>query len=302
MNNQNILESLICMLESKYPSLSLETKFSNEDAGNLREINDVLCSFIDSLLEQGTINLQKAVDAYAQISFEFVLLQQRFYRTGSYTSSLEISNLSLYQDTEEMFDNYLPGLLLTYLFWPNHNLIANILKNEFMKYLEHSLPLRVFEVGVGTGVMPHIMSTQYPLEQYVGIDLSSASIEFAKKSFLSNKNIRNYDFYVGDVNSDLRIPHEPFPVFLLCEILEHVENPGLLLNSVRKFLEPTAFGFITTVCNLEARDHIYLFKEPEQIRLLLNECGYSVVADWCLPIPNSQIPHEINYAAIVKVK
>ena len=85
-----------------------------------------------------------------------------------------------------------------------------------------------------------------------------------------------------------------------CEVLEHVDDPGSLLSALRAQIQPGAPAFVSTVANMEAEDHVYLFHDAQEIRSLLLASGFVIYADQPLDLAGSRTmtPRPLNYSAI----
>jgi hypothetical protein len=65
--------------------------------------------------------------------------------------------------------------------------------------------------------------------------------------------------------------------WLLCvEVLEHLEDPVKFLNVLRAALKPGGRAFITAALNAPHVDHIYLYRDPEQVLDQLRSAGFSL--------------------------
>src|ERR1019366_1078021 len=60
------------------------------------------------------------------------------------------------------------------------------------------------------------------------------------------------------------------------EVLEHVEQPRELLARLRRLLAPGGSMYITTPANAPMLDHIYLFRNAQEIRDMLTGCGFRI--------------------------
>jgi ubiquinone/menaquinone biosynthesis C-methylase UbiE len=100
----------------------------------------------------------------------------------------------------------------------------------------------LIDVGCGTGEFLIQLSDHF--ESLVGIDASSASIEFASKKI---KTLKNISLYEGNLQS-IHFPDEYFDVCLCLDVLEHVENPLFLLQEIYRILVPGA-KIVVTVPN-----------------------------------------------------
>ena len=74
------------------------------------------------------------------------------------------------------------------------------------------------------------------------------------------------------------------------EVLEHVENPRDLLTKVRSLMNKNGLLYITTPTNAPTIDHIHLFRNIDEIRRLLSNCGFKIVFEEIVPTEN--LPEE----------
>ncbi len=60
--------------------------------------------------------------------------------------------------------------------------------------------------------------------------------------------------------------------------------------------------FVSTVANLEAFDHVFLFNDPDHIRSTIRSAGLEIVDDRAMRLPGDKstelVPY--NYAAVVR--
>ena len=76
------------------------------------------------------------------------------------------------------------------------------------------------------------------------------------------------------------ITGEPLPNktdWLVCvEVLEHLEDPVGFLRGLRANMNPGARAFITAAINAAHTDHIYLYRNANQVLAHLNEAGFTL--------------------------
>ena len=89
---------------------------------------------------------------------------------------------------------------------------------------------------------------------------------------------------------------------ICCEVLEHVDDPMRLLHAVYGRLAPGGVALVSTVANLEAIDHVYLYDDEHHIRSHLREAGFEIVAEQFAPPPGDQSDERIplNYVAVLR--
>jgi 2-polyprenyl-3-methyl-5-hydroxy-6-metoxy-1,4-benzoquinol methylase len=87
------------------------------------------------------------------------------------------------------------------------------------------------------------------------------------------------------------------------EVLEHVENPTSILKDLWRAAKPGAKFFMTTVIFTANIDHIYLFNNAEEIRVLVTGSGWKIVEELVLPIysydSSDMDKRPMNYGAIL---
>ena len=246
-------------------------------------------------------SLDEALEAMARISFDFLRLQPRFMKTGRYRSAHSAPLVEkIYSQKDVMEGYYLDGLLLTYAFWVNH---ASLYRYYVRGFLPRLLPeARVLEIGVGHGLMALTLLRELPLARYVGLDISPFSLSYAEKLLAANSiDPGRVSLREEDASGASPGTAGSWDAVLCCEVLEHVEDPARLLSTIRARLGPHGQAFVTTVANVEAEDHIFLFHDEGHIRQLLGEAGLRVESELVLPLRGFEDAHPrpLNYAAVL---
>ena len=79
-------------------------------------------------------------------------------------------------------------------------------------------------------------------------------------------------------------------------------DPLPLLRGLAAALAPSGRAFVTTVANVEAEDHVYLFDDAAHVRRVLGEAGLAVEKEMALTLRGFETarPLPLNYAAIVR--
>ena len=68
------------------------------------------------------------------------------------------------------------------------------------------------------------------------------------------------------------------------EVLEHLEDPAAALDVLGKLLAPGGRIFINVPANSPAPDHIYLFRNPEELVQMMEGLGFRVLQTFFAPI------------------
>jgi 2-polyprenyl-3-methyl-5-hydroxy-6-metoxy-1,4-benzoquinol methylase len=197
---------------------------------------------------------------------------------------------------------YLDGLALTYAMWPNHARMLQFYVTSFVPLIPADG--RVLEIGPGHGLLASVLLRQRSDIHYVGVDISPRSISYSAAAFAAAGIAEDrVQLVAADANESTPLLRgERFESAVCCEVLEHVDDPGSLLRSLGAQVHSRAPAFLSTVANMEAEDHVYLFHDVDDIRALLGTNGFMIESDQPLELAGSEtmVPKPLNYSAIVR--
>lgn len=255
--------------------------FVNQQDTAYRDFAEELLSFFQS--EQ---DLSEAARAYNQVCMELLREQIRFRKTGVY----ELKDAT--KDTRY----YIIGLLLSYLFWPNHYRMFCF----FKEHLDSINIERCLEVGVGHGLFTTKAIQHFPDLSVTLIDNSEASIQVAKEMLdFPQAQFIHSDYLVAPLE-------DSFDFIIMGEVIEHVNNVAGFLERTHQLLQLDGTVFLSTCANCPAIDHVYHFHTIGEIRDLIQEADLSIARELVLPaenIPEDKWQEElvtINYCAILE--
>lgn len=256
--------------------------------------------YIQLLNEQGK-DLDYAVDCYlkmiADVNFESV----KFFETGQYSSkSFDEVNARVYGNPEIM-TYYMHGLLMSQFLWVHHfdillyfNKLIQKNKNNIHNYLE---------VGGGHGL--YILEAIQLLgdnHRFDLVDISESSLNIAKK-MIGNSNV---NYILSDIYK--YSPDVKYDLITMGEVLEHVEDAVGLLVKLRSLINKDGKIYITTPTNAPAIDHIYLFRNPEEIRKVIHDAGLIIEEELIIPSENvpiemaEQLKVSLMYVGLLSIK
>jgi 2-polyprenyl-3-methyl-5-hydroxy-6-metoxy-1,4-benzoquinol methylase len=304
VNARTFLDELTARISRDFPELArglLANQLDDDDP--LWEWASLATEHVLRITGNDARRIDQCAEAFVVTSLDFLRLQARFMKTGSYLRSAASESLGLYADSERMTE-YLDGLALTYGMWPNHARMLRFFVTEFVPLVGRDG--RVLEIGPGHGLLASVLLEQREDVHYVGVDISPRSISYSAAAFAAaGIEEGRYELFVADAGEpEALVSGGDFAGMVCCEVLEHVDDPGSLLRSMSAQIEPGAPAFVSTVANMEAEDHVYLFHDAHEIRSLLFESGFVVDADQPLDLAGSQAmtPKPLNYSAIAHAR
>jgi 2-polyprenyl-3-methyl-5-hydroxy-6-metoxy-1,4-benzoquinol methylase len=217
--------------------------------------------------------LAAAVKGYERFALEIMRLQIDFDRTGVYApQTYEEANANVYQ-AETMATTYLPGLLLAWYLWPHHYRQLQFFKT-FVHDMARSGAEKFVEIATGTGIYSRYALQGAQSAVGVGYDISPASCAFTERHVRKFGLGERYETRLQNVLED---EPEPADWLISVELLEHLENPMVLLHAMRKILRPGGKAFVATALNAPNSDHIWLYRNVGEVMSQLHEAGFHVI-------------------------
>lgn len=302
MSARELLEQMSAGITRDYPMVAnglLPNQLEPDDP--LWEWAELGAAHVLRITRGDDQRIADCADAFVATSIDFLRLQARFMKTGRYAKAAAAETAALYADSETMTD-YLDGLALTYAMWPNHARMIEFFVRAFVPAVPASGT--VLEVGPGHGLFASVLLDARADVGYVGVDISPRSISYSADAFAATGIAPDrYELVVGDA-TDAAVTggRQAFDAAICCEVLEHVDDPVALLTNFRARIHTGRNAFVSTVANMEAEDHVFLFHDADDIRATIGAAGFTVVDDQPLPLPSSaaMVPEPLNYSAIVR--
>jgi ubiquinone/menaquinone biosynthesis C-methylase UbiE len=103
------------------------------------------------------------------------------------------------------------------------------------------------DIGCGDGWMIYRLKAKFDQAfelNFTGIDISEFDIDFANK----RKDYFSYghcEFKIMDLNN-LTFSDEEFDIIIISEVIEHLQNPGIIIESLSRVLKKNGLVILTT--------------------------------------------------------
>lgn len=251
-------------------------------------------------MSEDCYNMDFIVDAYLFINNMVREETYYFIRNGKYRYSSFLEVDKIVYDNSEYMQKYMLGLIISDYIWINHIKMLRY----FEENIENFVGGRYLEIGPGYGQYLVKALSDSKFNEYCACDISKTSVDgcnkYLKYRGLADKcTVMQRDFF--DFTSN-----EKFDCAVMGEVLEHVENPLLMLRKINELLREEGTAFISTVINAPMIDHIFLFSSIEQVTNMVKKAGFKLVDYICCAEGNIPIEkairrkQAINIAVILK--
>lgn len=258
---------------------------------------DHLSVYMDFCLNRG-IAMDYLAESYLTIVQDMLREQIYFqkHKKYRYSTFAEVADSVYFND--DYMALYMYGLALTSFLWPNH--IA--MQRFFLDALPRNKRGRYLDIGPGHGYFLMTAMKHSSYEDFLGIDISEASIRLTRDivthfcpEYRDNFNLRCLDFL------DSGLETGSFDAIVAGEVIEHVERPDEFLKEIARLAKPDAWIFVTTCINAPAVDHIYLFGTPEQVDDMFRACGLRIKKSLILPYEGKTVEESLKGKLSVNV-
>ncbi|MEM6261845.1 MAG: class I SAM-dependent methyltransferase [Bacteroidota bacterium] len=268
-----ILETIIQKIEERNPRHAKKLRGNMEGLEDTfyYQANEFFDKYLDFVDREGK-DLDYGIDSYMKMIRDYMYEQVTFAKTGSYScTSFEDANERVYNNPEVM-DYYMHGLMLSQFLWRHHYEVFEFFNASFPNYA--SRINSYLEIGGGHGIfLSEAMKATNMNKEYHLVDISPSSIEIAK-GFVGEEKVKYFLTDIFDFH-----PKQGYDFITMGEVLEHVEQPLRLLKKLHAMLSERGRAFITAPANAPAIDHIYLFRNADDIRQMLDTAGFKVLED-----------------------
>lgn len=255
------------------------------------------------LTSQG-IPFDYAINAYLDMCKSMLKCQIEFMKTGAYSSSDYNQAFDEVYSNPDFMKSYMIALALSQFLWSTHYKIYLDFERSIMA---NATSINSYlEIGPGHGLyLRKAIQFLKPEALIHAVDISPVSIGITKSiiSYFYPK-ISNVTFWTGDILA-YETPTR-YDFITMGEVLEHVNAPHELLSRLTTLLSDSGKAFVTTSINSPAVDHVYHFKNVQEVRRMISDSGLGIISEQVLPVedlPMDEIVSRritINYSAEVK--
>ena len=208
------------------------------------------------------------------LMIEYAMEEMKYFaanRHYRYSKFEEVEN-QVYMNDEYM-SRYMLGLMISGYLWKHHLIVHRWYKEKIKGFGGDNY----LEIGPGHGRYFLECLNLGKFRHYSAIDLSPSSIELASEYIAANRPdaSASYDLICEDVNK-----YEfssKFDGLCISEVLEHLERPDLILERIHEITNKGADIYVSVPINSPAIDHIYLFRDNNEVFEMVKNAGFEIV-------------------------
>jgi len=252
-----------------WPSIE---KNIRQDQALFRELGEPMVEWAENYI--GPDFEKVLAEGYATFVVDVNRSQVEYERLGRYKHSNYDEVYTEVYDNPDHMEKYHWGVYVTTFAWEHHLRLYKFFRDYFLDLLPQAGEL--VELGAGSGIWAMLTLRQRPHWRVVGIDISNTSVKHANRMVQVNGLGNQVVFERGDALTYER--SAPADAVVSCFLLEHLEQPERLIDSVSRNLKTGGYAILTAALTAAETDHIYEMKRESEVALLAEERELRVVS------------------------
>lgn len=275
---------LLNIIYDKLPTQKKKISNYFKEVTNMEKDLENFLKTYSVFMELENITIDRLANSYLEMLDQMMYCRKEFITDGKYLTRRQAEAFTNTYDDEIVMTNYMLALALSQFLWKHHYLVFNYYKNIMQEIKNHE---NILEVGSGHGLfLIEILKATNKTKIIDIVDISSSSINMTKGIIKSiNKNyLDNINFFTSDIN-DYQT-NKKYDFITMGEVIEHVDEPLTILRSLYNLLSDDGKLFITTCANCPAIDHVYYFRNVDEIKELVIKAGYNIDSELIVPSEN----------------
>lgn len=229
---------------------------------------------------RGEDGIAACADAFVRFTTDVNIAQFRYEAAGHYEKKSFAEVYANHYSQDQTMVDYVWGGYLTNFLWAHHVDLSVFYRDYFLSRLSASASL--VEIASGHGGWGVWALSVLPEAHLRGFDISSSAIKIATSL---SRAAGVGDRAVYEIGNALDLIEDPTVLAdgaICCFLLEHLESPGQLLETVRQLLKTSGIAFLTGALTAAQVDHLHEYRHESELVCSCEEHGFRVLASLSL--------------------
>ncbi|HYE74165.1 MAG TPA: class I SAM-dependent methyltransferase [Blastocatellia bacterium] len=161
----------------------------------------------------------------------------------------------------------------TYALQPSATARLNFVKEVLESMTDEQA--EVADLGCGSGVILNEILTLKQSWTGYGLDISHASINYARKLAAHKGVAERAEFMTGDA-SMLPYADQSLSLVIASEVIEHLPHPELIVKEIARVLKPGGKLILTMPLESHTPAHLHALRSAQDLRALCEDAGLRV--------------------------
>ncbi|WP_096436852.1 malonyl-ACP O-methyltransferase BioC [Alteribacter populi] len=145
--------------------------------------------------------------------------------------------------------------------YDDHAIIQRKMAERLLRDLETDEPIRILEVGCGTGILTKILQDRFPKAAITAIDIAEQMVEASKARVNVSSQVT---FLVGDAERIEWSTHEPYDLIVSNAVFQWFKMPNHTIANLKRALKPNGWIAASTFGPATFQELHRIFEEVKQ--------------------------------------
>jgi len=275
MNTETLtVPSFLKTMNEKAPLLTFKVEknyLANQEEFN--SLGNTMLSWAQTYLKDDCANT--LVAGYKSFVSDVNRSQMMYEKQEHYPSSNYADVKKEVYDNGQFMSLYHWGVYVTTFAWEHHLELHTYFKNEFINRIKDQSKVGL-DLGAGSAIWSMLTANFCPNISIQAVDISAKTVSLAQEFILAN----NFKNKINMIEHDALTYQSStkFDFALSCFLLEHLEQPQLLLANLNANLKEHGYAFVTAALTASEVDHIFEIKKESEIICMAENAGFRVLS------------------------
>jgi precorrin-6B methylase 2 len=218
----------------------------------------------------------RLIESYVAFVDEVNQAQDLYEKNRRYQSSNFSEVYKRTYNSRNFMNLYYWGVYVITFAWEHHLELYQFYRDEFLSRLQAHPKGNCIDFGAGSALWTMLALNRLPGWRATAVDISETAVQLSR-DMANQAGLQSRISFAHADALEFRMD-EPANAAVSCFLLEHLEQPGALLNNIARSVHPRDYAFLTVALTAAEVDHIYEFRRESEIVELAEASGFRAVA------------------------